>query len=674
MRNISEKGVVFRLNDKDDPKKLLPGECTMLWGVMPSTNPTPYRGTANVCEWSDSKSAQWVFWGTPEVLNFGTQSMVYFQLRSLVGSRNNKKIHYIDLDSGDKRDLFDYVALTSGKFSFVPINDAMYLIPYKLGSCASNAGTVAQFVDGGGDLSKALPMVFDPVAVAPACSAVDSVTEILHKSKWVTYAFTWVRLFDEKIFAGFHIDQDTFSVPRIIGLPDASKCTTVQMNSSTNFGKFTVTIPNKETCTAMIEKGATHLRVWRTDESDTQVIAEGLSLRFLKDLALVNLTGTGSNSFSDVTTQATLLGELSALSFAYSTVPEGACAKFINGRLWIGCGLIRGRWYYSEVAGGDGVQFGAQYPEAYSSLFNPQTMFVDFKAGDNQEDAGIAVFGRDLLFFKQRSIGALLSSDPTRSPVEISATLGAVDMDSIVSADIPGVGQCVLFLSQEGPAIVLPGMQVRLFEEFKAKALYPINGFPVTGGYRSVFFEQCWMIHGFGYRFGLSEDVQGTFGAQEGNLFPSKDRVYSLSSRNTQTQSLFTLTRNYADGTLTPDVSIKTRPIPLNPVVSEIGECVSVRVGVDMKSVDGVDISLLVENGFPLGTGAVDEVLLNRKIVGKGEVTVVIPPGKIGSSFGVSVRAVNLTADSEFSFRGASLEVIKRFDRGTVRGRYRTRQ
>ncbi len=222
-----------------------------------------------------------------------------------------------------------------------------------------------------------------------------------------------------------------------------------------------------------ILQGATHLRVSRSLEQNTAELAEGATKFFLFDLPLI---GSGSTTFEDTTTNATLGGELNQLLTGYSEAPEGCFVEYAKGRLFIM--NKSGKVYYSEVPGGDGAysaDLSETYPQAWASLFKPLTYFLDCDSEDGQNATGMKRIGDDLYFFKERKTFALYGCDPLSTNVTmVSNTIGCAFPYTITKCELRGLfGNCLLFLSNEGPMVLSEGGRLRTFSEMKIKELWP---------------------------------------------------------------------------------------------------------------------------------------------------------------------------------------------------------
>lgn len=223
---------------------------------------------------------------------------------------------------------------------------------------------------------------------------------------------------------------------------------------------------------AAILQGATHLRVSRSLGFDTQVLAEGATKFFLFDLPLLNIS---SDPYIDYTSDASLDGELNQLLTGYSGIPYGAFIEYVKGRCFILSN--EGRAYYSEAPGIDGatdLELAETYPMAWASLFKPLSYYFDCDYNDGQKSTGMKLLANDLFCFKERKIFALYSGDPTATSVtKISDTIGCVFPHTLTKAETKGLfGKCLLFLSEDGPMVILEGGQLRSFADFKIKELW----------------------------------------------------------------------------------------------------------------------------------------------------------------------------------------------------------
>lgn len=183
---------------------------------------------------------------------------------------------------------------------------------------------------------------------------------------------------------------------------------------------------------------------------------------------------------NDTVTDASLAGETAQLlTTPYSAGPKAGFCEYAKTRLWL-FGLIsteKGRAYYSEVPGGAGatpIDAAHTYPQKFLSLFN-YDYYIDFSVKKGYLPTGIKRLADDLFFFFEGEVYALFGSDPTlTSPTLISEEIGCAFPDTLIVGDLPIFGgQCLLYISNLGPAITKQGGETFLFTDFKIAELWP---------------------------------------------------------------------------------------------------------------------------------------------------------------------------------------------------------
>lgn len=273
------------------------------------------------------------------------------------------------------------------------------------------------------------------------------------------------------------ITTDVFNPGVVEGVDDIELRQTIFMvPPSTTNGRVFIQIPD---ATDALAQGATHLRVYRGLGNADKDIAEGLSLRYLVDIALTGNAFTQSKVYRDNTTEAALTGETNLLEMTgYSVPPMGRYSIWAGEVLWIGGNPDnKGHWFYSVKAGTAGVSFDTQFPQKFASMFDLDGDFVTCDPADNQEDTGAAEMLGDLYLFKERKIFVVYGSDPSNVPDKISTTIGCAFPESICNAEITLPNgenlECILFLSESGPAMITVGGKVQLFKRFRIAELWP---------------------------------------------------------------------------------------------------------------------------------------------------------------------------------------------------------
>jgi hypothetical protein len=239
------------------------------------------------------------------------------------------------------------------------------------------------------------------------------------------------------------------------------------------YGKVGVTLTILSTAGGAQYQGATHQRISRTLEQDTEELARGATKFFVCDLPIL----TGSYDFVDVLSNAALEGEANQLITGYSVAPPAAFIEYSKGRVFLMA--PDGKVYYSESPGGDGgadQALAVAYPQAWSSLFKPTLYFIDCDYVDGLKATGMRRLSDDLFFFKEKKIFALFGGDPTASArTLISERIGCSFPYTVTQCELNfgQFGSCILFLSNEGPMILQQGGRMAPFSDFKIKELWP---------------------------------------------------------------------------------------------------------------------------------------------------------------------------------------------------------
>jgi hypothetical protein len=293
-----------------------------------------------------------------------------------------------------------------------------------------------------------------------------------------------------------------------------------------------LTLPNTS---AAVAQEATHLRYFRTLGDADADVAAGLSHRFIADISLSGTIYDTSKIFVDDLTDGTLEGETNILDMTGVDVPpQGRYIIWAGGRLWIGGNPANpGYWFCSDTP------TNLQYPKSAASRFMPGSLNVTCEPYDGQKDTGCCLLGGDLYFFKERKIFVLDNASADNVPRKISDSIGCACPQTLVTGDIPTLGgNCALFLSESGPAMLLPGGKVRLLVEHRISELWPsktgflklASGLPTDWYTRnkiySSFWNSTWYLFGgdsrdtecqliagkyFGFQFGNDGESVGAF-------------------------------------------------------------------------------------------------------------------------------------------------------------------
>lgn len=265
---------------------------------------------------------------------------------------------------------------------------------------------------------------------------------------------------------GDPITNETFHEGTNPGIEDTSKRIPVYVDIANAQGIVYIQVPD---ATDALAQGATHLRVFRTAEGTDLTTAAGLSHSFLMDIAIKGDSIVSGRLVIDDTTDDELSGETNLLiSTDYDVPPQGRYVDF-DTRLWIGGNPNNaGHWFYSELP------LNVQFPQKYANLFRLDEFWIACDPDDGQNDTGTAVLSGDRYFFKDRKIFILRGSNPDNAPEMISDGIGCCCPYTLTRANIQFFGgQCLLFQSELGPAVLVAGGSVRLITELTVAELWP---------------------------------------------------------------------------------------------------------------------------------------------------------------------------------------------------------
>ncbi len=279
------------------------------------------------------------------------------------------------------------------------------------------------------------------------------------KDYYSSIAFTFVKR------SGSGANSATFEEPETESCEDIAKRQIVKMLCTTTTGTLLIPMPD---VAEAVGKGMTHMRVWRTLGGASETVVAGLVHYFLVDLCISGAGYAATTIYHDITPDSALLGETHYLNTTgYEIAPAGRFQVFAGDRHWIGGVAAKpGYWYASEIPQ------NVASPMKYSQLYKTDEYFVTCDPEDNQKDTGCIFFQGSLYFFKERKIFSLANGDKDNIPQKI-ADLGCVCPNSITEAYSPVIGPCVLFLSDQGPAVLQAGGSVGLLESFKLSEVWP---------------------------------------------------------------------------------------------------------------------------------------------------------------------------------------------------------
>ena len=344
--------------------------------------------------------------------------------------------------------------------------------------------------------------------IAAITGSTSSATAGIANGLYVSTAITFVR-----ITSSAGVNSQVFVEPVMESMEDLTLRQNIQITGSP-YGKLVILMPSNYA--SAIAQGATHMRVWRTLGNASLTIAQGLSLRFLVDIALTGVFNP-STPWTDSTSDASLTGQTNVLNTTgYIIPPQGRYIKWVSqaGVLFIGGNPNNsGYWFYSSLP------LNTATPQKYASMFNGMTQYFSMDPKDGQHDTGIEILNGSLYFFKERKVFTLDNCSLQNPPRMICSSIGCICPQSLVRAYIPQLGgECLLFISESGPAYLSSSGQVELLTQFRLAELWPdnpgiiqiFNGIPTDWYSRnkvvSAYWNSAWYI-----AYGDSEDPQTFF-------------------------------------------------------------------------------------------------------------------------------------------------------------------
>ncbi len=262
---------------------------------------------------------------------------------------------------------------------------------------------------------------------------------------------------------GDPISTTTYRPGECEGIENINLRRVIYTFSGETFSRVFLTLPYSAESLAI---GATHARIYRTLSADTLAAAQGLSHKYLMDIALSN----GRKIIRDDMADDTLAGVTYAIEVTdLSVPPQGRYCFWAGGKLWIGGDPDKkGYWFASQAPS------NTQYPQKYASLFDLDNDYVTCDPDDGQHDTGGFEFLGDAYFGKERKLFILVKADVTGTPRCISPYIGIACPNSIAKGNDPTTGEpAVFFESESGPAILTAGGKVRLTHEFRISELWP---------------------------------------------------------------------------------------------------------------------------------------------------------------------------------------------------------
>lgn len=497
--SIQEIAPIYGMNTVDDARTLRPGQCVRLLNALPGNPPQILNGSTGSALVGTN-----TYRFIPPGISFEYGAEIYAVVWVYDATSTNYKLIAIKISNKTFAEYGDaaIVGTQVPMFDFINIHSCIYAVSNGMSSWKGSANSVGIKVIEGPATVRALSFSY----AAAITSVTRSSGSVFTLDKFVQYAFQYVRKNDATSFttgtpvsgmilppalAGkVPITATTFLPGAMIGPEDTANRKSLQFTTG-NQGAVTIDIDYAGDHAKALAQGATHIRVSRSLEQDSLILAEGATKFFLFDLPLL---GTGTTSFTDSVTNASLSGEDNQLITGYTSAPDASFVEYVKGRLFLmtDAGLV----YYSESVGGDGgtnMLSAQSNPQAWASLFNPILYFLDCDKVDSQLGMGMKRLGDDLFMWKERKIFALFGGDPSTPLSSVSNTIGCAFPYTITKAEISGsIGNCILFLSNEGPMIMQEGGRLRPFSEFKIKELWPTESDDL---YSELDTNYDWAIH-----------------------------------------------------------------------------------------------------------------------------------------------------------------------------------
>lgn len=465
----------------------------------------------------------------------------------------------------------------------------------------------------------------------------------------------------------------------------------VQCVCTTDYGRTIIPLPVLTEATA---KGGTHLRIYRTTGADTSVIAAGLDLLFLVDIAIDTDTYSTVNVYRDELSDGIQETETHTVETnGYAVCPFGKFSAWDRERMWLSTG--EGFWLFSVGASQD-----VEYPQKYASLFNGSTQRIVCDPENGQLDTGSILHEGNLYTFKERMIHVLDESNPVNIPRDVSNGIGCDFPNTITHVDHPVLGKVMLFLSNSGPAMLRSGGVIELLNRFKLEELWP-DGYlhvdPSTGLARSTvwkekvcarWYKNAWRIFVPGqtiptiYCFyadptgddigsfidTLASDSEGDYVCDPVDILVKNDHVaYSLSNKtNIYRLSQFLKSGVFQDLFESESCSyhqkMHNRKRGLTQSQTVMGELSDILIHCEMKDTDGLDVTAYCDNNrFSANMVYSENIDTALEAAGYDDLRTMIQgillEGAYGRCFSVLVDKV-VPDDGSFSFSGVDMDVM----------------
>jgi hypothetical protein len=500
MLPIADPAITRGMNTVDDPKILKPRECVRLLNAFPGNPPVPRNGCTGK-----------VMIGTttyrfiPPGIALKIGASVYVVVWIYDSATSKYRLTSVLTDGSGFYDLGNGTITAPVFFDLLELHSCIYSSISKTLTNWSIGGSYAGL---GHKVVESNTIVRDLCIAEPGEIKSHALTAgaIITTGKWVEYACQYVRKNDAASFeagatptyiilppnitATYQPKRANVFLPGVcIGVESLANRHTVELTGGNTGVDLTLQL-GLSAYNAM-NQGATHLRVYRCLEQNTEALAQGATKFFVFDLPL----GVATLTFSDTVTNAALVGEENQLITGYSVAPPAAFIEYLKGRLYLMA--TDGRVYFSESVGGDGgtVLATAQaYSQPWASLFKPTTYLLDCDYVDGQQATGMERLGDDIFFWKERKIFSIFGGDPTSTPLsQVSNTVGCAFPYTLTKCEIKGMfGKCILFMGNDGPMVLEEGGRVRPFSEFKIKQLWPKHSQEL---YSELDTDYDWIVH-----------------------------------------------------------------------------------------------------------------------------------------------------------------------------------
>jgi hypothetical protein len=483
MIKFREDAPTLGMNTVDDQKRLKKGECLRLVNAFPGIPPIPRNGCSGYYKTFIDKNDNF----QPPIISFGFRGDTTIYAVAWIYNTVENKYYLVSfkIDGSETFNTLGYGNVSQPVFDLISMHSIVYALSNK------------SFESWNGD-TKALShkVIESSNIVRDMCisqaALIDALTQTtpggsLHNGKYIEYAFQYVRRIDGAAFesgttptgmilppgiSGKPKRIDTFLPGICVGIEDSANRKLITIAADNSYVTIDTSSVVADAAHAIaIAQGATHLRVSRSLEQDSDVLAQAATKFFVCDLPL----GTGTTSFDDTTSNEALSGETNQLLTGYTVAPAASFGKYHLGRMFLmdDSGMV----HYTEAVGGDGAydsDLAQQYPEVWASLFKAFFYYIDCDFEDGIKSAGIESLGNDLFFFKESKIFALFGGDPSSATVSIiSESIGCVFPYTIKKIEIQNKGTVIFFISNEGPAFISSGGRLEVFSDFKHKELWP---------------------------------------------------------------------------------------------------------------------------------------------------------------------------------------------------------